>query len=186
MAKAHMPDEFYDLVSHHLPPEQPIGPKGGRPRICHRIVLKVIWYILVSGCRWEDVPLEMGCSGGTARRRLKSWGELGIWDRLHADLLRLLRQADKLDPETAIVDSVIVRAFGGGELTGPSPVDRGKLGTKHTLLVDRHGVLLNIRTARANASDQTQIMPAIKDFPRVGGKPGRPREYPKRLYADRG
>jgi transposase len=186
MANAHMPDDFYDLVCHHLPPEQPVGPKGGRPRIHHRIALRVIWFVLVSGCRWEDVPTEMGCSGRTAHRRLQSWEELGIWDRLHADLLRLLRQADKLDPDTVIVDSVIVRAFGGGELTGPSPVDRRKLGTKHTLLVDRHGVLLNIHTARANASDQTQIMPAIKGFPRVGGKPGRPREYPKRLYADRG
>ena len=26
MAHAHMPDEFYDLVSHHLPSEQPVGP----------------------------------------------------------------------------------------------------------------------------------------------------------------
>jgi hypothetical protein len=28
---------------------------------------------------------------------------LGIWDRLHADVLQLLRQADKLDPDTVIV-----------------------------------------------------------------------------------
>jgi len=47
--------------------------------------------------------------------------ELGIWDRLHADLLRLLRQADKLDPDLAIVDGVMVRAFGGGEETGRVP-----------------------------------------------------------------
>jgi hypothetical protein len=56
---------------------------------------------------------------------LQSWEELGIWNRLHADLLRLLRQVDKLDPDTVIVDSVIVRAFGGGELTGPSPWTAG-------------------------------------------------------------
>jgi transposase len=186
MAHAQMPDDFYDLVCHHLPPEQPVGPQGGRPRIHHRIALKVIWFVLASGCRWEDIPREMGCSGRTAHRRLRDWEELGIWDRLHADLLRLLRRADKLDPETVIVDSVIVRAFGGGELTGPSPVDRRKLGTKHTLLVDRHGVLLNIRTAGANASDHTQIIPSIIDFPKVGGKPGRPRDLPKTVYADRG
>jgi transposase len=102
MAKAHMPDEFYDLICHHLPPEQPIGLKGGRPRIGHRLVLKVIWFVLVSGCRWEDVPYEMGCSGRTAHRRLRCWQELGVWDHLHADLLRLLRQADKLDPDTSL------------------------------------------------------------------------------------
>lgn len=186
MAKARMPEAFYDVVSHHLPPEQPVGPKGGRPRIGHRIVLKVIWYVLATGCRWEDVPPEMGCSGRTAHRRLRIWEELGIWDRLHADLLRLLRQADKLDLDTVIVDSVSVRAFGGGEQTGPSPVDRRKSGTKHTLLVNRRGVPLAIRTAGANASDHGQILPLVLDFPRVGGKPGRPKALPDTLYADRG
>jgi transposase len=186
MAHAHMPEEFYDLVSHHLPPDQPVGPKGGRPRIGHRIILKVLWFVLASGCRWEDVPAEMGCSGRTAHRRLRDWEELGIWDRLHADLLRLLRQADKLDPDLVVVDSVIVRAFGGGEQTGPSPVGRGKPGTKHTLLVDRHGVPLQIRTAGANVSDHRQIIPLVLDFPAVGGKPGRPKELPDVLYADRG
>ena len=186
MAEARLPDDFYDLVSHHLPPEQPAGPKGGRPRIGHRVALKVIWFVLVTGCRWEDVPHEMGCSGRTAHRRLRAWEELGIWDRLHADLLRLLRRAGKLDPDTAVVDSVFVRAFGGGEETGPSPVDRRKKGSKHTLLVDRHGVPLALRTAGANASDHKQIIPLVLDFPKVGGKPGSPKELPDELYADRG
>lgn len=186
MASTRMPDEFYDLVSHHLPPQQPVGPHGGRPRVVHHVVLKVIWYVLVAGCRWEDVPREMGCSGRTAQRRLRRWEELGIWDHLHADLLRLLRAADKLDPDVVIVDSVIVRAFGGGEATGPSPVDRRRKGSKHTLLVDPHGVPLAIRTVGANVSDQTQLIPIVLDFPPVGGKRGRPKELPDEAYADRG
>jgi transposase len=186
MANARMPEEFYDLVSHHLPPEQPVGPRGGRPPIGHRTVLRVLWFVLATGSRWEDVPPEMGCSGRTAHRRLQRWEELGIWDHLHADLLRLLRQADRLDPDLVIVDGVIVRAFGGGEATGPSPVDRSKKGSKHTLLVDRHGAPLAIRTAGANASDHTQIIPVVLEFPHVGGKPGRPTERPEALYADRG
>jgi transposase len=168
-----------------LPPEQPVGPQGGRPPTAHRIVLEVLWFVLATGCRWEDVPAELGCSGRTARRRLRAWEELGIWDRLHADLLRLLRRADQLDPNVAVVDSVLVRAFGGEE-TGPSPVDRRKKGTKHTLLVDRHGVPLAVRTAGANASDHTQLLLIVLDFPKVGGKPGRPQERPEELYADRG
>lgn len=186
MSTARLPDAFYDLVCHHLPPEQPVGPKGGRPRIGHWVALKVIWFVLVTGCRWQDVPGEMGCSGRTAHRRLRLWEELGIWDRLHADLLRLLRQSEQLEVDVVIVDSVYVRAFGGGEQTGPSPVDRRKKGSKHTLLVDRHGVPLAIRTAGANASDHTQIIPLVLDFPSVGGQVGRPKQLPEALLADRG
>lgn len=186
MANAHLPPEFYDLVSHQLPPEPPVGPAGGRPWVPNRVALRVIWYVLATGVRWEDVPAELGCSGKTAHRRLRDWEERGIWDRVHADLLRLLRAADKLDPDTVIVDSVIVRAFGGGEDTGRSPVDRGKPGTKHTLMVDPHGVPLAIQTAGANASDHRQLVPILLDFPQVGGKPGRPKELPDELYADRG
>jgi transposase len=186
VASARMPAAFFELAAHHLPPEQPVGPEGGRPPASNRTVMKVLWFVLATGCRWEDVPPELGCSGMTAHRCLRRWEEMGVWDRLHADLLRLLRQAGQLDPDLVIVDAVIVRAFGGGERTGPSPVDRRKKGTKHTLLVDRHGVPLAIRTAGANASDHTQIIPIVMDYPEVKGKPGRPKEMPDELYADRG
>jgi transposase len=186
MAASRMPDAFFDLAAHHLPPERIADPSGGRPPIDNRSIVRALWFVLATGCRWEDVPAELGCSGRSAHRFLQLWEEMGCWDRLHADLLRLLRQADKLDPDLVIVDAVMVRAFGGGDLTGPSPVDRRKKGTKHTLLVDRHGVPLAIRTAGANASDHTRIIPLVLDFPRVRGKPGRPKELPDELYADRG
>ena len=108
MATARMPDAFYDLVAHHLPPEQPVGLHGGRPRIGHRVVVRVIWFVLASGTRWEDVPPELGCSGRTAHRRLRAWEEAGIWDRLHADLLRLLRKAGELETDTVIIDGQVV------------------------------------------------------------------------------
>jgi transposase len=186
MANAHLPECFMEELEGHLSPEQPVGPRGGRPVIGHWAVMKVLWFVLSTGCRWEDVPAELGCSGHTAHRRLRRWEELGIWDRLHMHLLKLLRKAGELDPHVVIVDSVIVRALGGGEETGPSPVDRRKLGSKHTLLVDRHGIPLAIRTASANTSDQTQILPIIMDFPVVGGLPGRPKELPDVAVADRG
>jgi transposase len=105
---------------------------------------------------------------------------------LHVQLFKLLRKAGELETHTVIVDAVLVRAFGGGEATGPSPVDRRKAGTKHTIMVDRNGVPLAIRTAGANASDHGQLLPIVLDFPRVGGKPGRPKELPDAAYADRG
>lgn len=186
MADACMPEEFYELAHPLLPAEKEPGPEGGRPPVTHYTALKVIWFVLVTGCRWKDVPRELGCCGETARTRLQAWERAGLWDRLHKLMLTLLHQKNELHLETAIVDSTQVRAFGGGEATGPSPVDRRKKGTKFTLLVDRDGVPLVIRVAPAHRSDQLEILPAVLDFPQVPGKPGAPRLHPQKLYADAG
>jgi transposase len=186
MADARMPEKFYELARPMLPLEKEMGPQGGRPAKSHRTVLKVIWFVLVTSCRWKDVPSEMGCCGETARTRLQEWEKAGIWSQLHHLLLTMLRHDQHLHLETAIIDTTQVRAFGGGEATGPSPVDRRKKGTKFTLLVDRDGVPLVIRAVPANRSDQLEILPTVVSFPVVGGQPGRPRTHPRELYADAG
>jgi len=186
MADARMPEEFYEVVVSLLPLEKEPGPQGGRRAVGHHTVLKVIWFVLVTGCRWKDVPQEIGCSGETGRTRLQAWERVGIWSKIHHLLLTMLNHEKHLHLETAIIDSTQVRAFGGGEATGPSPVDRRKKGTKYTLLVDRDGVPLVIRAAAANRSDHQEILPTVVDCPLVGGKPGRPRTHAKKLYADAG
>jgi hypothetical protein len=65
-------------------------------------------------------------------------------------------------------------------------VYRRKKGRKHTLLMDRKGVPLAIRTAGANRSDHTQIILFVLDFPAGGGKPCPPKARPDAEYADRG
>jgi transposase len=181
-----MPEKYYELASPMLPPEKEPGADGGRPLTGHRTVLKVIWFVLVTGCRWKDVPQEMGCCGETARTRLQEWERAGIWHQLHQLLLTMLHRENHLHLETTIIDTTQVRAFGGGEATGPSPVDRRKKGTKFTLLVDRGGVPLVLRAVPANRSDQLEILPTVVSFPTVGGQPGRPRTRPEELYADAG
>jgi transposase len=183
---ARMPEEFYESVVVYLPEQNEPGPKGGRRPIRHHTVLKVIWFVLATGCRWKDVPIELGCCGETARTRLQEWEQAGIWGKVHLVFLTMLRHRGKLDTSTVIIDSTQVRAFGGGDKTGPSPVDRRKKGTKYTLMVDRHGVPLVLRSASANTSDHRQILSTVVAFPHVGGKPGRPKEHPDKLYADAG
>jgi transposase len=186
MADACMPEKFYELARPMLPPEKEIGRDGGRPVKSHYTVLKVIWFVLVTSCRWKDVPQEMGCCGETARTRLQAWERAGVWDQLHRLLLTMLNQEGQLHLETAIIDTTQVRAFGGGDATGPSPVDRRKKGTKYALLVDRDGVPLVLTAVAANLSDQRLILPTVVDFPIIKGRPGRPRVHPEKLYADAG
>jgi transposase len=186
MASGFMPIGFWDVVKPLLPEDQPVGAKGGRPRVLNEVVLPVIWYVLTTGIRWQDVLASMGCSGRTAHRRLREWQALGIWDAVHQKLLALLNSTGQLNLELVVIDSTMVPAPGGGDATGPNPTDRGKSGTKHTLLVDGNGIPLALRTSGANTSDQTEILPIIIEFPKVKGKQGRPKEHPDEAYADRG
>jgi transposase len=79
------------------------------------------------------------------------------------------------------------RSF-GGLLTGPSPVDRARTGSKHHLLVDATGVPLAVALTGGHRNDVTQLLPlldALHARP-VAGKRGRPRRKPDVVIADRG
>jgi transposase len=74
----------------------------------------------------------------------------------------------------------------GGSATGPSPVDRGRPGSKHHLLVDATGIPLAFALTGGNRNDVTQLIPLLDSVPAVPGAVGRPRRRPQCLIADRG
>jgi len=74
----------------------------------------------------------------------------------------------------------------GGSETGPSPVDRGRPGSKHHLLVDGSGLPLAYSLTGGNRNDVTQLIPLVEAVPAVAGLPGRPRRRPESVIADRG
>ncbi len=50
----------------------------------------------------------------------------------------------------------------GGPATGPSPVDRGKTGSKHHVIVDAHSIPLATITTGGNRNDVAQLIPLIE------------------------
>jgi len=74
----------------------------------------------------------------------------------------------------------------GGSETGPSPVDRGRPGSKHHLLVDGTGLPLSWALTGSNRNDVTQLIPLVEAVPVVRGVVGRPRRRPDCVIADRG
>jgi transposase len=101
-------------------------------------------------------------------------------------LLAELRAADLLDLSRAAVDGSHLRAMKGGDKIGRSPVDRGKTGSKHHLIVEAHGIPLAATLTGGNRNDVTQLIPLIQAVPPIKGKRGRPRRRPDTVYADRG
>jgi len=87
-------------------------------------------------------------AGTTLRRTLERRAHTGLLARVHATLVALLRS----DP-TLIVDSGSVRARRGGELVGPNPTDRAKMGTKCHVAVNGDGTPVACVATRANVAD---------------------------------
>ncbi|WP_433258867.1 IS5 family transposase [Streptosporangium sp. CA-135522] len=158
----------------------------GRKRIDDRKALCGILFVLYTAIPWEFLPQELGFgSGMTCWRRLRDWHQTGVWNALHELLLAELHAADRLDWSKAVIDSSQVRALKGGPKTGPSPVDRGKTGSKHRVITDGNGIPLAVSLGGGNRNDILQLMPLVEAIPPVCGKVGKPRRGPKTLYAGR-
>jgi transposase len=70
-------------------------------------------------------------------------------------------------------------------MTGPSPVDRGKPGSKIHALSDRGGLPLSVAISAANTHDSCALKPLVMAIPAITSRRGRPRRKPDKLHADK-
>ena len=67
----------------------------------------------------------------------------------------------------------------GGDLVGPSPVNRGFPSSKYHLVVDANGWPLRVRVGPGNENERTHLLPLIDALTDAGYRPGE-------VWADRG
>jgi transposase len=157
---------------------------AGRKPTDPRKVMTGILFVLRTGIPWKSLPATSDFpTGHTYRRKLIEWQQQGGWQRLWQNLLAELQAKQELDWQRGVVDSSSVRAGHAGEKTGKNPVDRGKPGSKHHILVEGRGIPLSIGLTGANRHDITQLMTLVEGIP---GRRGRPRQKPKKVQGDRG
>ncbi|OLF04253.1 IS5 family transposase, partial [Actinophytocola xanthii] len=70
-------------------------------------------------------------------------------------------------------------------MTGPSPVDRGKPGSKIHVLSDRAGLPLSVAVSAANTNDADALKPLIRAIPAIKSRRGPRRRRPAKLHADK-
>lgn len=73
-----------------------------------------------------------------------------------------------------------------GDLTGPSPVDRGKPGSKIHAVSERGGLPIHVDISAANTNDHLVFAQLIEGIKPIRGRTGRPRKRPVKLHADKG
>ena len=168
-------DQFAALIPHRVD-THPLG--CHRPRIADRVVFDKLVQVLVLGCHATSKIADGTCSATTIRNRRDEWIHAGVFDELEPLACSAYDRIVGLDLDDVTVDGCIVKAPCGGEVAGQSPVDRGKLGTKRSVLVDSAGIPLGCVIAPANRHDSPLLRPTLAKLARfdhgTGLHPARP------------
>lgn len=155
-------DQCAALIPEHID-THPLGCHN--PRIADRIIFDKLVQIAVLGAAYDRIA-DSVCSATTIRRRRDEWIAAGIFETLEQICLEAYDKIVGLDLEDITVDGCIVKAPCGGEAAGKSPVDRGKQGTKRSLMTDGAGIPIGCVIAGANRHDSPFLRPTLEKLAR--------------------
>lgn len=167
-------DPLWDQFAALIPAREqfvPTHPWGcHRRRVADRIVFDKLIQVLRFGCSYAGIA-DTTCSASTLRTRRDEWIRLGLF----AKLARIARDGyDRivgLALHDIAVDGCITKSPGGGECSGPSPVDRRKQGLKRSVLVEDRGIPLGRILAGANRHDSPLLGPTLDRLDDLGPLP---------------
>lgn len=113
MGRIHLTEVQWAFIQPLLPPQA----RTGRPRADDRRTIEGILFVLITDCCWQDLPREYGAPT-TVWRRLKCWGEEGVWERIWRAARAILDQQGQLDWTMAFLDGSFAPAKKGGDEVG--------------------------------------------------------------------
>jgi len=129
---------------------------GGRPPAEPRRVMAGILYVLRTGCQWKAVPREYG-SSSVIHRYFQQWTMAKVFRRMRQSGLMEYDELKGLQWKWQSVDGATTKAPLGGAGTGRNPTDRGKSGTKRSLLVEGKGIPLAIEVGPSSRHDAKML-----------------------------
>lgn len=175
-------DALWERVKPLIPPRPP-RPKGGRPPADDREMFAAMVYVLRTGIQWNALPRELGASS-TVYDRFRQWERQGFFERLWQAGLQEYDELAGIGWDWQSVDGSTVKAPFARAAVGPAPTDRGKQGTKRSILCDRRGIPLGLVIEGANRHDM-KLLSATLDR-QVVERPEPTMECPQNLCLDGG
>jgi putative transposase len=179
-----IPDELWDRIEPLLPLRKPHPLGCHRPRVDDRQAMEAIFFVLRTGCPWNALPEGSLYSRGSAHRHIQEWAEAGgfltLWMMGLADYDAL----HGIDWAWLVMDGAMTKASLGGKTVGKNPTDRGKTGTKRSILTDSGGVPIGLAVEGANRNDFKMTRETIETSPVKRPEPTP--EKPQGMYLDKG
>ena len=146
-------DEQWELIRKHFPEEHILDDRPGRKPIPARDVLEAVLWILNTGAQWHMLPQSYP-NYKTVHRRFQQWCENDVIRAALTELANVLREQGSIDESECCIEATFASAKGGGEEIGPTR--RGK-DVKIMVIVDRHGLPLEVTTHAANHHEVTLV-----------------------------
>jgi transposase len=66
-----------------------------------------IIYVLITGCRWSEMPEKYG-NDSTVNRRLNRWQQEGMWKKILSSAIKSAHKQGKLNLQKISVDSTTI------------------------------------------------------------------------------
>ena len=152
-------DDMWERVC-PLIPEWPSQPKGGRPAADDRQIAAIV-YVLRTGIQWNALPRELGASS-TVFDRFRVWEAQGFFEWVWQADLAHDDELVGIAWDWQSVDSSTVKAPFAQAAVGPASTDRGKQGTKRSVLCDRRGLPLALALEGANRHDSKLLFSILE------------------------
>jgi transposase len=105
-----------DLTDAQWQALEPLLPRSswrGHPRANEREVLNGIFYVLRTGCQWEDLPHDIQVSSKTCHRRLLDYQRRRVWQKILNALLHEADRRGRLNFKNAYHDASVVKSKRG-------------------------------------------------------------------------
>jgi putative transposase len=178
-------DELWARIEPILLEDAPPPPpaKGGRKRTDWRRAFNGIIFRMRTGCQWNQLPKRFG-DDSSVHRWFQRWNQNGVMEKVWAAMVSGCEKLDGVHWEWQSGDGAMGKARFGGDKVGPNPTDRGKNGTKRSVIVDQDGGPLGVVIAGANVHDTKLLAETIESI--VVDRPEPTEEDPQHLCLDKG
>lgn len=142
--------------------------KVGRPQKDQRMTLSGVFYIMLTGAQWHQLPDYYG-RPTTVHGRFRIWVKAQIFHKILSKSVDVA--VKKLgSPQCFLVDTSSIKApfarFGGR-----NPTDRAKNGTKKSIIIDWNRIILSILIDSANKHDSKLLKPHIEHIKKFIDRP---------------